>query len=110
MRSLVADVGARLGCGAHLTSLRRTAIGPFRVEDAGTAEEPGELLPLDRAVDHLSAVTLEEEEARVAVHGCCLGPTGIAGPYRALAPDGRLIGIYQDQGAKAVPEVILTPA
>lgn len=110
VRSLVADVGSRLGCGAHLTSLRRTAIGPFRAEDAGTAEEPGELLPLDRAVDHLSAVTLEEEEARVAVHGCCLGPTGLEGPYRALAPDGRLIGIYQDQGAKAVPEVILTPA
>ena len=55
-------------------------------------------------------MTLHEEEARVAVHGCCLGPAGIAGPYRAIAPDGRLIGIYRDQGMKAVPEVILAPA
>jgi tRNA pseudouridine55 synthase len=110
VRSLVADVGARLGCGAHLAALRRTAIGPFRVEDARPPDEPSPLLPLDRAVAHLEAVTLHPEEAKVAVHGCCLGPAGIAGPYRALAPDGRLIGIYRDQGAKAVPEVILAPA
>ena len=32
------------------------------------------------------------------------------GPYRAIAPDGRLIGIYRDDGAKAVPEIILAPA
>jgi tRNA pseudouridine55 synthase len=110
VRSLVAGVGARLGCGAHLATLRRTAIGPFSVGHAGTPDEPGPLLPLDAAVAHLASVTLVEEEARVAVHGRCLGPAGIAGPYRALAPDGRLIGIYRDDGARAVPEVILAPA
>jgi tRNA pseudouridine55 synthase len=110
VRSLVADVGAALGCGAHLAALRRTAIGPFRVEDARSPEEPGQLLPLETAVGHLAAVTLHEEEAKVAVHGRCLGPAGIEGPYRAVAPDGTLIGIYRDDGAKAVPEVILAPA
>ena len=110
VRSLVADVGAKLGCGAHLERLRRTAIGPFSVEDAVSPEDPGPLLPLDRAVEHLPALTLQAEEAEVAVHGQCLGPSGIAGPYRALAPDGRLIGIYRDTGAKACPDVILAPA
>jgi tRNA pseudouridine55 synthase len=110
VRSLVADVGSGLGCGAHLAALRRTAIGAFRVEDAGRPDEPGPLLPVEAAVSHLSAVTLHPEEAKVAVHGCCLGPAGIVGPYRAVAPDGRLIGIYRDEGAKAVPEVILAPA
>jgi tRNA pseudouridine55 synthase len=110
VRSLVADVGRELGSGAHLERLRRTAIGPFLVGAARAPDDPGPLLPLDRAVEHLSAVTLHDEEAKVAVHGCCLGPAGIAGPYRALAPDGRLIGIYRDEGTKAVPEVILTPA
>jgi tRNA pseudouridine55 synthase len=110
VRSLVADVGRDLGCGAHLQQLRRTAIGPFRVEVARPPDDPGPLLPMDRAVEHLSFVTLHEEEAKVAVHGCCLGPAGIAGAYRALAPDGTLIGIYRDEGTKAVPEVILTPA
>jgi len=110
VRSLVADTGRGLGCGAHLARLRRVAIGPFRVEAATTPEAPGPPLPMERAVAHLPGITLHEEEAKVAVHGCCLGPAGIEGPYRAVAPDGRLIGVYRDEGAKAVPEVILAPA
>ncbi|HEX2089210.1 MAG TPA: tRNA pseudouridine(55) synthase TruB [Actinomycetota bacterium] len=109
VRSLVADVGARLRCGAHLASLRRTAIGPFSVEEAVSPDEPRPLLPLERAVEHLPSLTLQEDEAKAAVHGQCLGPTGIAGPYRAIGPDGRLIGIYRDTGAKACPDVILAP-
>lgn len=38
VRSLAHDLGQALGCGAHLTALRRTAIGPFSVEDAWTVE------------------------------------------------------------------------
>jgi len=110
VRSLVADVGHALECGAHVTALRRTAVGPFGVEEARPPHDPGPLLPLERAVEHLAAVTLHEEEARVAAHGSILGPAGIEGPYRALAPDGRLVGIYRDEGTKAVPEVILSPA
>lgn len=34
VRALARDVGRELGCGAHLTALRRTVVGPFRVEDA----------------------------------------------------------------------------
>jgi tRNA pseudouridine55 synthase len=110
VRSLVADVGRDLGCGAHMIALRRTSIGPFRAEDAAPPDSPGALLPLDRAVGHLEAVELTEDEARVAAHGSILGPAGIAGPYRVRGPDGRLIGIYSDRGSKAVPEVILADA
>jgi tRNA pseudouridine55 synthase len=39
VRSLVDDVGAALGCGATLRSLRRTRIGPYRVEDALSIED-----------------------------------------------------------------------
>jgi tRNA pseudouridine55 synthase len=38
IRALVEDVGLFLGCGAYLTSLRRTRIGPYRVDDAVTIE------------------------------------------------------------------------
>jgi len=110
VRSLVADVGIHLGCGAHLEVLRRTGIGPFTVKEASPPDRPGELLQVEAAVSHLAAVTLQEEEARVAAHGRVLGPAGITGPYRALGPDGRLIGIYRDEGSRAVPEVILAPA
>ena len=107
VRVLVADVGSALGCGAHLTRLRRTAIGPFAVEDASPPDEAGDLLPLERAVDHLPRLELEPEEARVARHGSILGPAGIEGPYAVFDPDGALVAIYRDDGPKARPEMVL---
>jgi tRNA pseudouridine55 synthase len=53
-------------------------------------------------------VDLSAEEATAASHGRILGPAGIEGPYRVHAPDGRLVGIYHDDGSKAVPELILS--
>jgi tRNA pseudouridine55 synthase len=107
VRVLVGDVGRALGCGAHLVRLRRTAIGSFRVEDAhppgaGTPE------PVERAVEHLPGVRLDPEEARAASHGRPLGPAGIFGPYAVFDPDNALVGIYRDEGAMAVPQVILS--
>ena len=109
VRVLAADVGAALGCGAHLTALRRTAIGPFAAAQAAPPDAPV-LLPPERTVAHLPWVSLEPEEAVAAGHGRVLGPAGLAGPYGVYAPDGRLIGVYRDDGAKARPLVILAPA
>jgi tRNA pseudouridine55 synthase len=110
VRVLVADVGSALGCGAHLIRLRRTAIGPFRVEDAGPPNDAGGLLPIERAVAHLPRIELDAEEARAAANGSILGPAGIQGPYAVFGPDGSLIGVWQDEGAKARPEMVLGPA
>jgi tRNA pseudouridine55 synthase len=107
VRVLAADVGSALGCGAHLTRLRRTAIGSFAVEDAGPPDDPGDLLSVERAVAHLPRLELEPDEARVARHGSILGPAGIVGPYALFDQDGALLGIYQDDGPKARPEVVL---
>lgn len=38
IRSLANDIGQVLGCGAYLSALRRTAIGPYTVEEAGAPE------------------------------------------------------------------------
>ena len=106
VRVLLADVGSMLGCGAHLTRLRRTAIGALDVADAAAPEEVVPL-PMDRAVAHLPRFDLDEDEAIAAGHGRILGPAGIAGPYAVFAPDGTLIGVYEDEGTKARPRVIL---
>ena len=107
VRVLAADVGEVLGCGAHLTRLRRTRIGQFEVDDASSPEGPGSPLPVERAVAHLPRLDLGHEEAIAASHGRPLGPAGIAGPYGVFSPDGRLVGVYEDDGAKARPKVIL---
>jgi len=53
IRTLAQDIGRRLGCGAHLVALRRTQVGPFRLDDGvgldvlQTAEHPQQhLIPL----------------------------------------------------------------
>lgn len=110
VRVLVADVGRALGCGAHLVRLVRTAIGPFRLEEAVPPEEVGSPLPLEAAVRHLPRVELSRDEAEAARHGRPLGPAGLAGPYGVFDPEGRLVGVYRDDGARARPEVILAPS
>ncbi len=110
VRVLAADVGAALGCGAHLTRLRRSAIGSFSVERAVAPDVPGTPLPLGEAVAHLPRLTVDPEEAVAVSHGRILGPAGIAGPYAVIAPDGRVLGVYRDDGMKARPEVVLSPA
>jgi tRNA pseudouridine55 synthase len=107
VRVLAADVGAALSCGAHLVALRRTAIGPYAVDDAVAPVGPGEPLPIDAAIDHLPRLELDAQEALAASHGRPLGPAGLAGPYGVFGPDGRLIGVYEDEGPRARPQVIL---
>ncbi|MEP7059839.1 MAG: tRNA pseudouridine(55) synthase TruB [Actinomycetota bacterium] len=110
VRVLAADVGTALGCGAHLTRLRRTAIGPLEVTRATSPEDPGTPLPVESAVAHLPRVALDREETVAAGNGRILGPAGIEGPYGVYDPDGRLVGIYRDELTKARPEMILAPA
>jgi tRNA pseudouridine55 synthase len=107
VRVLVADVGSALSCGAHLTALRRTAIGPYAVDDAVAPDDAGDPLPIEAAVRHLPRLDLDPEEAIAASHGRPLGPAGLSGPYGVFDPGGRLVGVYEDDGPRARPQVIL---
>ncbi len=51
IRTLAVDIGAELGCGAYLSALERTAVGPFRLEDAYTLPEAAEMAEQDRAAE-----------------------------------------------------------
>jgi len=110
VRVLAADVGTALDCGAHLTSLRRTHIGPFDVADAMPPIEPGLPLPIEQAIAHLPALKLDDAEAVAAGHGRPLAPATFDGPYAVFDPRGLLIGVYQDDGPRSKPLVILQRA
>jgi tRNA pseudouridine55 synthase len=78
VRSLAADVGETLGCGGHVEALRRTRVGPLRLEDAvpwaaiqegNPATLAAAILPPDRAVLHLPAVRLSPEAGERLAHG-----------------------------------------
>jgi tRNA pseudouridine55 synthase len=78
IRSLAADLGRRLGVGAHLTELRRTASGPFRIEQAIALDElavrvsggrPLPSLSVLEALAHLPRVLVAEAQALVLARG-----------------------------------------
>jgi tRNA pseudouridine55 synthase len=79
IRSLAHDLGEELGCGAHLSALERTQVGPFRIEDAvgldelEPAFEQGDweehLLPMDYGLLHMPAITLHIEDEKDIRHG-----------------------------------------
>ncbi len=57
IRTLAADIGRRLGCGAHLVQLRRVRCGPFRVEEALTWEMLSGEKGQERCLEQLIAVS-----------------------------------------------------
>lgn len=119
IRSLVADIGRSLGGGAHLETLRRTAVGSFTLDDAVALEAlgPEHLLPAVEAVRDLERVHVDDA-GRVAVsHGRRLtrDELGIdeaaTGPWAVISGDDELLAVYEDHGADVVkPAVVLVPA
>nr|WP_178121480.1 MULTISPECIES: tRNA pseudouridine(55) synthase TruB [Pseudomonas] len=103
VRTLVEDLGARLGCGAHVAELRRTQAGPFGLAqaisldelEAAHAEGGSEaldrfLLPVDSGLEHWPLVQLTQHSAYYWLHGQ---------PVRAAnAPKFGLMRVQDDQG------------
>jgi tRNA pseudouridine55 synthase len=133
IRSLARDLGAALGCGAHLQALRRTAVGTFLIEDAVpldrligisgdkdrsrqesqeiTADRLGclsqALLPPEIAVADWLAVPLDAAAARQVRNGQAIALEGIdADRVRAHGPGGELLALLTRAGAHWKPEKV----
>ncbi|MEV4687842.1 tRNA pseudouridine(55) synthase TruB [Microbacterium sp. LWH3-1.2] len=105
IRSLARDLGVALGVGGHLTSLRRTRIGPFDVTSAAAVDALADaplLDPAAAAARVLGRFDVTADEARDLRHGKrLLGAAGRlpATPTAAIDPDGALVGIVERRGA-----------
>lgn len=128
IRAIARDLGATLGCGAHLTALRRTSIGPFRVANALPGAELGDGCDLGpphwlspaSAVDWLRGRELAEAELELVRSGRRVpcgrlqegsavppaAPGGVDLPV-ALLSGGRLIGVAERDGDELQPRKVL---
>lgn len=111
VRTLVHDLGAIVGTGAHLTELRRTAAGGFTLADAIALDDagPDHLLPLSAVVRDLPQLNVSESDAVLVSHGRALperGGTPEGAPV-ALLHDGRLLGVYRRRGTMLQPERVV---
>ncbi len=109
VRSLAHELGLRLGCGAHLESLRRVRAGAF---DLGTAVPLAEieamgggtaarLVPMEQLLPQLPAVVLNSRGVRRASHGNDVVPEDLAGPAPAVAeaPEAARWRLVDEAGA-----------
>jgi tRNA pseudouridine55 synthase len=107
VRSLVADLGQALGCGAHLTRLRRTRSGPFEIAGALPLEEVAldsvraRLVPLARAIQHLPCAEVPPAHERAVATGKPLKWQDLSG---APAPAGT-VGLVAGGALLALAEV-----
>jgi len=111
VRQIAADLGTATGAGAYCAELRRLAVGPFSVDDAGTPEQvsaephgpwwrsPREALP------HLPERELDGSEAEDVRHGRTL-PGGGTGNVR-LIHEGRLVAVGRATANGTHPAVVL---
>jgi tRNA pseudouridine55 synthase len=111
VRVLAADLGRLLGGGAHLASLRRTAVGAFTLDDARPLERI-ELLPIEEAARGLGRVEVDAAVADAIRVGSVLDPDRLgvtgAGPWPVFGDDGTLLAFYERHpDGRAKPAVVL---
>lgn len=101
IRTLCADIGEALGCGAAMSALCRTESGPFSLAEAVSIDtlETEEmhtrltrLIPLERFFTDLPILALPPFYARLARNGCEIYQKKIA----SHLPDGALVRLYRD--------------
>ena len=107
VRVLAEDIGRELGCGGCLSSLRREAVGNFRLTQGGVSlaqlesltcvERDALLLPSDALLTSLPSIDLDIEEARCVRQGRPLERPGTAaaGLARIYGPGREFLGVVE---------------
>ena len=127
IRAIARDLGAALGCGAHLVALRRIGSGPFNVAQAHTMEAIAEaalggsltqlLLPLDAGIEVIPAITLGELGTDLLRDGAAIPdallhehlPVSVGEQVRLIA-EGVLVALGRRTETGVQPErVFITP-
>lgn len=102
IRTLCHDIGAALGCGGTMASLRRVRCGVFSVENACTVGEAGEsrLLPLDSLFSDREAVTLSHRAERFCRCGNDFALEKPDGEYRLFAESGEFLALGRAENGR----------
>ena len=115
VRSLAQDLGSALGCGAYLSGLTRSAVGPLTLDTAIPLTRLGEmgemwrdrLLPLDLPLREWPALTLDRQTVEAIRRGRRItAPASARGRYRMLDPEGQLVAWGEVDGSQLQPRAV----
>ncbi|MGW0930907.1 tRNA pseudouridine(55) synthase TruB [Streptomyces sp. NPDC002644] len=108
IRALARDLGAGLGVGGHLTALRRTRVGPYRIDAARTLDQLQQELTVMPVAEAATAAfarwDVDARRARLLLNGVRLEmPDEYAdrGPVAVFGPDGVFLALVEAQKGKA---------
>ena len=111
IRAIARDLGAQLGVGGHLTSLRRTRVGTFDITSATELDRPA-LIGLAEAAGQIMPVyTITETEAGELRHGRRIGlaeTTPPAALFAAIDNQQRLVAVVAAEGEQLQPRWVVT--
>jgi len=117
IRTLAQDIGAALGCGAHLTALTRTVAGGFKLEQAHTLadletldahQRHALLLPADCLVAHLPALQLDAADVEALCQGRSVAhPADHQGLTRIYAAPHTFIGLADADAGRLQPRRLI---
>ncbi|CAL9308716.1 tRNA pseudouridine(55) synthase TruB [Streptomyces sp. SudanB25_2051] len=106
IRALARDVGADLGVGGHLTALRRTRVGPYKLDAARTLDQLQEELTVMPIAEAAGAAfprwEVDERRAKLLLNGVRIDmPAYEKGPVAVFGPEGRFLALVEERGGKA---------
>ncbi|GFH35400.1 tRNA pseudouridine(55) synthase TruB [Streptomyces pacificus] len=107
VRALARDLGAGLGVGGHLTALRRTRVGPYRLNAARTLDQLQEELTVMPVGEAAAAAfprwDVDERRARLLLNGVRLDipEYGGRGPVAVFGPQERFLALVEEHRGKA---------
>ncbi|MER5916109.1 tRNA pseudouridine(55) synthase TruB [Streptomyces sp. NPDC001982] len=108
IRALARDLGADLGVGGHLTALRRTRVGPYKLDAARTLDQLQQKLSVMPIAEAATAAfprwNVDTRRARLLTNGVRLEMPeeyAGAGPVAVFDPEGRFLALVEDQKGKA---------
>ncbi|NKQ28350.1 tRNA pseudouridine(55) synthase TruB [Streptomyces galbus] len=114
IRALARDLGADLGTGGHLTALRRTRVGPYKLDAARTLEQLQEELTVMPVAEAAAAAftrwDVDAQRARLLTNGVRLEMPDVyagAGPVAVFDPEGRFLALVEEQKGKAKSLAVL---
>jgi tRNA pseudouridine55 synthase len=113
VRTLAADLGTALGGGAHVRALRRTAVGPFTLDQAAPLDE-APIRPAAEGLSHMLQVNVSEDVATSVRYGRVLQPEDLGvdgdGPWVVLDAGGAVLAVYRRHKQTLVkPVMVLAP-
>lgn len=108
IRALARDLGADLGVGGHLTALRRTRVGPYKLDAAKTIDQLQEELTVMPVAEAAAAAfprwDVDERRAKLLLNGVRIEMPGEYAGVGAVAvfdPEGRFLVLAEELKGKA---------